>query len=31
MTEKSKRQLKMEEYFRQNGIECDKNFVYGIN
>ena len=31
MAEKSKRQLKMEEYFKQNGIEYDKNFVYGIN
>ncbi len=30
MAEKSKRQLKMEEYFKQNGIEYDKNFVYGI-
>ena len=29
MAEKSKRQLKMEEYFKQNGIEYDKNFVYG--
>ena len=31
MVEKSKEQLKMEEYFKQNGIEYDKNFVYGIN
>lgn len=31
MAEKSKRQLKMEEYFKQNGIEYDKNFVYGTN
>ena len=31
MAEKSKRQLKVEEYFKQNRIEYDKNFVYGIN
>ena len=31
MAEKSKEQLKAEKYFKQNGIECDKNFVYGIN
>ena len=31
MAEKSKEQLKVEEYFKQNGIEYDKNFVYGIN
>jgi len=31
MAEKSKRQLKIEKYFKQNGIEYDKNFVYGIN
>lgn len=31
MAEKSKEQLKMEEYFKQNGIEYDKNFVYGTN
>jgi len=30
MAEKSKEQLKAEEYFKQNGIECDKNFVYVI-
>ena len=30
MAEKSKEQLKVEEYFKQNGIECDKNFVYVI-
>lgn len=31
MAEKSKEQLKVEEYFKQNEIECDKNFIYGIN
>ena len=31
MAEKSKEQLKMEEYFKQNGIEYDKNFVYDNN
>lgn len=30
MAEKSKRQLKVEEYFKQNGIEYYKNFIYGI-
>ena len=30
MAEKSKEQLKVEEYFKQNGIEYDKNFIYGI-
>ena len=30
MAEKSKEQLKVEEYFKQNGIEHDKNFIYGI-
>ena len=28
MAEKSKEQLKVEEYFKQNGIEYDKNFIY---
>ena len=28
MAEKSKEQLKVEEYFKQNGIEYDKNFLY---
>lgn len=27
MAEKSKRQLKMEEYFKQNGIEYDNYFA----
>ena len=31
MAEKSKRQLKVEKYFKQNGIKYDKNFFYGIN
>ena len=30
MAEKSKEQLKVEEYFKQNGIEYDKNCIYGI-
>ena len=30
MAEKSKEQLKEEEYFKQNEIECDINFVYVI-
>ena len=30
MAEKSKEQLKVEEYFKQNWIEYDKNFIYGI-
>ncbi|AMD94503.1 hypothetical protein [Leptotrichia sp. oral taxon 847] len=30
MAEKSKEQLKVEEYFKENGIEYDKNFIYGI-
>ena len=30
MAEKSKEQLKVEEYFKQNAIEYDKNCIYGI-
>ena len=30
MAEKSKEQLKVEENFKQNEIEYDKNFIYGI-
>ena len=30
MAEKSKEQLKVEEYFKQNGIEYNKNCIYGI-
>ena len=30
MAEKSKEQLKVEEYFKHNGIEYDKNFIYAI-
>ena len=30
MAEKSKEQLKVEEYFKQNEIEYDKNCIYGI-
>ena len=28
MAEKSKEQLKVEEYFKQNGIEYDKNCIW---
>jgi len=31
IVKKSKEQLKAEEYFKQNGIEYDTNFIYGIN